>query len=130
MLSAERVWPPEIDILEVVGQQPELMVTTAHWSLPEGRRGHGGCRTRLPDAWNGFHLFGALWTPERIVWFIDRRPVAQIATPAGFDRPMYLLLNLAVGGSMVGRADADTPVPARYDIDWVAAWKLPEPAAR
>ncbi|WP_085314386.1 glycoside hydrolase family 16 protein [Derxia lacustris] len=125
LLAADRVWPPEIDILEVVGQQPELMVTTAHWSKADGKHGSSGCRTRLPDAWNSFHLFGALWTAERIVWFIDRVPVAQIATPAGFDKPMYLLLNLAVGGNMVGRADADTPVPAQFDVDWVAAWKLP-----
>jgi hypothetical protein len=38
---------------------------------------------------------------------------------------MYILLNLAVGGNMVGRADAETPLPARFDIDWVAAYTLP-----
>jgi len=125
LLPTERVWPPEIDVLEVVGQKPDLMVTTVHASdAPGGKHRGSGCRTHLPDATENFHLFGALWTPARITWYIDRRPVAEIATPAGFDRPMYLLLNLAVGGSMVGRADIYTPTPARFEIDWVAAWKL------
>jgi beta-glucanase (GH16 family) len=125
LLPADKSWPPEIDILEVVGQQADLMVTTTHWTGSDGKRQASGCRTSLPSASSAFHLFGALWTPERIVYYIDREPVAQLATPPGVDKPMYLLLNLAVGGNMVGRADDQTPLPASYDIDWVTAYTLP-----
>ena len=126
LLPADKSWPPEIDILEVVGQQAELMVTTTHWAGADGKRQASGCRTRLVDAATGFHLFGMLWTEQRIVWYFDREPVAQLATPPGVDKPMYMVLNLAVGGNMVGRADAETPLPASFDIDWVVAYTLPE----
>ena len=125
LLPANKHWPPEIDILEVVGQQGEVMVTTTHSVGPDGKRVAAGCRTTLPGANTGFHLFGALWTPQRIVYFFDRVPVAQLATPPGIDQPMYMLLNMAVGGNMVGRADDATPLPASFEIDWVAAWALP-----
>jgi beta-glucanase (GH16 family) len=125
LLPADKSWPPEIDILEVVGQQPDLMVTTTHWVGADGKHQSSGCRTRVADAATSFHLFGVLWTPERIVWYIDRDPVAQLTTPAGLDKPMYLLLNLAVGGKMVGPADDLTPIPASFEVDWVAAYTLP-----
>jgi beta-glucanase (GH16 family) len=51
--------------------------------------------------------------------------VAQLATPAGVDTPMYMLLNLAIGGGMAGPPDATTPFPSSFDIDWVAAYSLP-----
>jgi beta-glucanase (GH16 family) len=121
-------WPPELDVLEVVGGQPDLMVMTTHWKEGGvGPRRASGCRIRLPSATTSFHQFGALWEKERITYYIDRKPVAEIATPPGFDVPMYLLINLAIGGNMVGPADETTPLPARYEIDWVSAYKLDLP---
>ena len=125
LLGADKTWPPEIDVLEVVGGQPTLMVTTTHSADGAGGDVPSGCRTTLATATTTFHDFGALWTPERIVYYIDRVPVAQLATPAGVDKPMYMLLNLAIGGRMAGPPDATTPLPGSFDIDWVAAYSLP-----
>ena len=125
LLAADKKWPPEIDVLEVVGGQPTLMVTTTHSANAAGGDVPSGCRTRLADAATRFHDFGVLWTPERIVYYIDRVPVAQLATPAGVDKPMYMLLNLAIGGRMAGPPDATTPLPSSFDIDWVSAYSLP-----
>ena len=126
LIPADKKWPPEIDVLEVVGGQPTLMVTTTHAPNATGGDEHSACRTPLPDATTKFHNFGVLWTPERIVWYIDRVPVAQLATPAGVDKPMYMLLNLAIGGRMAGPPDATTPLPSSFDIDWVSAYSLPD----
>ena len=125
LLSADKKWPPEIDVLEVVGGQPTLMVTTTHSANAAGGDVPSGLRTTLADAATKFHNFGVLWTPERIVYYIDRVPVAQLATPAGVDKPMYMLLNLAIGGRMAGPPDASTPLPSSFDIDWVSAYSLP-----
>jgi len=125
LLAADKKWPPEIDVLEVVGGQPTLMVTTTHSANAAGGDVPSGCRTTLAGATTTFHNFGVLWTPERIVYYIDRLPVAQLATPAGVDTPMYMLLNLAIGGGMAGPPDATTPFPSSFDIDWVAAYSLP-----
>lgn len=129
LLPADKSWPPEIDIVEVVGQQADLIVTTTHAVGPTGARASSGCRTRFPESTTGFNRYGVLWTPERIVWYINRKPVTQMATPQGVDKPMYMLLNLAVGGNMVGKADDETPLPAVFAVDWVAAWALPAGAA-
>jgi beta-glucanase (GH16 family) len=125
MIAADKQWPPEIDVLEVVGGQPTQMVTTTHSANATGGDVPSGCRTTLADATTKFHNFGMLWTPERIVYYIDRVPVAQLATPAGVDKPMYMLLNLAIGGRMAGPPDATTPFPSSFEIDWVSAYSLP-----
>lgn len=125
LLDADKKWPPEIDVLEVVGGQSTQMVTTTHSADASGGDVASGCRTTLADATTAFHDFGVLWTPERIAYYIDRVPVAQLATPAGVDKPMYMLLNLAIGGRMAGSPDATTPLPSSFDIDWVAAYSLP-----
>ena len=125
LIAADKKWPPEIDVLEVVGGQPTLMVTTTHSADAAGGDVPSGCRTTLADATTKFHNFGVLWTPERIVYYIDRVPVAQLATPAGVDKPMYMLLNLAIGGRMAGSPDATTPLPSGFDVDWVSAYSLP-----
>lgn len=126
-------WPPELDILEVVGQQADKMVMTAHWKMNgTGAYQHSGCRVPFAEATKGFHTFGALWQPDRLTWYIDRKPVQVLKTPPGYDIPMYMLVNLAIGGKMVGVADADTPLPAAFEIDKIAAYQidgLPRPEA-
>jgi len=118
-------WPPELDILEVVGQQADKMVMTAHWKAGgTGAYQHSGCRVPFATATSGFHTFGALWQPDRLTWYIDRKPVQVLTTPPGYDIPMYMLVNLAIGGNMVGVADASTPLPASFDIDTISAYQI------
>lgn len=125
LLPDNKSWPPEIDVFEVVGHKPDVIVQTTHWKDPQsGARKVSSCRTRLAGATKGFHQYGVLWTAERLVYYIDRRPVAHFKTPPGLDQPMYMLMNLAVGGTMVGKADQDTPMPAVLAIEWVAAYQL------
>ena len=50
-----------------------------------------------------------LWQHERLVYFIDRKPVSDIRVPIGFDDPMYMIVNLAMGSKYfrgVGFVDA------------------------
>jgi beta-glucanase (GH16 family) len=129
LLPMDKSWPPEIDVFEVVGSEPEVIAQTTHWKDPQnGARRVSSCRTRLPGADTAFHQYGVLWTPERIVFYLDRLPVAHFQTPPGLDQPMYMLMNLAVGGTMVGPADADTPMPSALAIEWVAAYELEPPS--
>jgi beta-glucanase (GH16 family) len=41
-----------------------------------------------------------------------------------FDRPQYLLLNVAVGG-VLGGAVADQQLPASMEVDWVRVYQRP-----
>ena len=45
--------------------------------------------------------------------------------PAPFDEgnPMYMILNLSVGGKLSGEVDETTVFPAQYLVDYVRVYK-------
>ena len=45
--------------------------------------------------------------------------------PAPFDRPFYLVINLAVGGKFLGNPDKSTVFPAEMVIDYVRVYDKP-----
>jgi beta-glucanase (GH16 family) len=82
----------------------------------------------------GFHSYGAIWSTNMVQFYVDDpsnvflvRTVNDL--PAGFtwdfNRPFFLLLNLAVGGtgSWPGPADGNTPNPAVMTVDYVRWYK-------
>jgi len=81
----------------------------------------------VPDASSGFHDYGALWTPDRIVYFVDRKPVSDIKVPVGYDDPMYMIVNLAMGAKYfkgVGFVDARSPDTVEFQIDRISAYQI------
>ena len=121
LLPTDGSWPPEIDIFEVLGHDP----TTAYFSLHTTT---GPTTTKavslLPDLSTGFHTFGLDWQADRIRWYVDGNQVAEAATPADMHKPMYLLLNLAVGdtGSWPGKYDPSLPT-GHMLVDYVHVWQ-------
>ena len=124
LLPTDATWPPELDILEQIGG--EDVYQTVH-TAQDGAHEQTGFKIQVPGDTSGFHTYGALWTPDRIVWFVDGRQTATAPTPADMRKPMYLLLNLAIGGSMPGDPDDHTVWPARFSISYVHVYSL-EPA--
>ena len=119
LLPGDGSWPPEIDIVEVLGNSP----TTAYASLHSTVSGNSTMKIDyLPDLSIGFHTYGLSWQADTIRWFIDGNAVAAAATPADMQKPMYMLLNLAVGdaGSWPGQYDAGKP-DGHMLIDYVRA---------
>lgn len=123
LLPPEGKWPPEIDVFEVVGSDPTRLVVSAH-SGSSGKPVATSTAVAVPDTSLGFHDYGVLWTPDRLAWFFDGCRVAETATPADMHGPMYMLLNLAVGGSWAGNPDRNTPFPASLLVDRVRAFAL------
>jgi beta-glucanase (GH16 family) len=81
----------------------------------------------VPDASNSFHDYGVLWTQDRLVYFIDRKPVSDIKVPMGFDDPMYMIVNLAMGAKYfkgVGLVDAQSPVMVEFQIDRISVYQI------
>ncbi len=127
LLPSAGGWPPELDLLEQTGG--ETIYQTAH-TAASGRPSELDFTTRVRGAASGLHTYGVLWTPERLVWFVDRRQTAAAATPADMDQPMYLLINLAVGGDFAGSPSRTIRWPARFRIARVSAYRWPpEPVA-
>lgn len=125
MVNANRVWPPEIDIMEAPSHKGEVIQTTVHWPNATGGDAYSGCEHLMSGYSGDFHQYGVLWTPEKIVWYIDRVPVAQILTPPAVNQPMYMQLNLAVGGTWVGNVkNPSVTLPAEMVVDNVVAYSV------
>jgi beta-glucanase (GH16 family) len=58
-----------------------------------------------------------------VVWTSDGIVVKTYAGPGVPQVPMYVILNLAIGGDWPGAPDGTTPFPARYEIDCVRAYQ-------
>ncbi|HUC08215.1 MAG TPA: glycoside hydrolase family 16 protein, partial [Solirubrobacterales bacterium] len=103
-------WPAcgEIDVMEYRGQEPNVIQGSLHGPGYSA----GNARTQrftLPGAAGfdaAFHVFAVEWEPDQIRFYVDGT-LYEVTTstqlPAGtvwvFDHPVYLLLNLAVGGN-------------------------------
>lgn len=126
LLADDRSYPQELDVMEAPGHAPDKdkIIQTIHWVDADKQKKASGCRTLFPSFEKDFHYYGALWTPERIIYYLDRKPVGQIQTPPSFIYPMYMLVNLAVGGAWVGDAGPDRPMPVNFDVDNVSAYTM------
>jgi hypothetical protein len=71
-----------------------------------------------------FHTYAIEWSPNLIRWFLDGAEYHRV-TPANltgtwvFNKPHFLLLNVAVGGNWPGYPDASTQFPQQMLVDWV-----------
>ncbi len=68
-----------------------------------------------------------LWEQDRIIYLIDRQPVSDIRVPIGFDDPMYMIVNLAMGAKYfqgVGFVDGESPDTVRFEIDRISAYQI------
>ncbi|MEU4144922.1 glycoside hydrolase family 16 protein [Streptomyces parvulus] len=122
-------WPNsgEIDIMENVGFEPSTVHGTIHGPGYSGSGGIGAGYT-LPNGEafaDAFHTFAVDWAPDRITWSVDGN-VYQTRTPADlngnqwvFDKPFFLILNLAVGGYWPGDPDGSTTFPQQLVVDEV-----------
>jgi beta-glucanase (GH16 family) len=124
LLPADQVSKPEIDIMEVLGHETDRVHMNFHYTDSDGERARSKGEWKGKDVSDGFHVYAVNWTPDRITWYIDgeehRRYSNKTYIPS---EPMYLLMNLAVGGEWPGSPDAVTPFPSRFEIDYVRVWK-------
>jgi hypothetical protein len=128
LLADDGGWPPEIDVLEGRGPKRDNMVMTTPWRVPDTQRVFScGFDFTVADTLTAFHNYGALWRPDRITYFIDRKPASEIRVPVGFDDPMYMIVNLAMGSNHfpgVGFVDGQSPVMVEFEIDRISAYQI------
>jgi beta-glucanase (GH16 family) len=131
-------WPEsgEIDVMENFGSNPFKITGSIHgpWRTPHGYAlvSDGFSRVSLANA---FHVYGAIWSPNRITFTLDGRKYATV-TPASlargqqwvFNKPFFLILNLAVGGQWSG-SPGSTRFPESMVIDWVRVYRLARPGS-
>lgn len=110
----------EIDILEVNGKSPYVV----------GGYAHAPSRIFSPKTvlnqptGSQFHTYGIEWTPTGIQWLLDGQQYGYLPAWPGwpFNRPMVIILDLAIGGTFPGSPTPSTPFPAYMSVDWVRAY--------
>ncbi len=124
-------WPHngEIDIMEMIGSEPNVVHGTVHGPGYAGADGIGRpyalpSTARFAD---DFHVFAIEWEPEEIRWYVDdvlyhTLTTADVPGDWVYDHPFFLLLNLAVGGRWPGYPDDTTEFPQRLVVDYVRVY--------
>ncbi|HVG38425.1 MAG TPA: glycoside hydrolase family 16 protein [Pyrinomonadaceae bacterium] len=133
-------WPAcgEIDIMENIGREPAIVHGTIHGP------GHSGAKSisaqyslpnKAPFA-DDYHTYAVEWEPNALRFYVDgvlytTRTPADLPSGATwvYDRPFFLLLNVAVGGSWPGNPDATTIFPQTMKVDYVRVYRRAQTAA-
>ena len=128
-------WPGcgEMDFMENVpasgGLGPTKIRSTIHGPGYSGANGLGQDFTFMSGAVTTFHIYGAIWSPNMVQFYVDDpNNVFFIRTaddvPGGssqwvFNHPFINITDLAVGGNFPGNPDSTTPSPAVMLVDYI-----------
>lgn len=130
----EKAWWPEvgeIDLVEHVGMHPDLLFFTFH-TLARNHEKKNEIQASLtvPYLTNEYHVYRLDWTRDAVVLFFDGREVLRHRKTSDrmaewpFANPMYLILNVTVGGNWGGMKGVDDTVfPQRMLVDYVRLYK-------
>jgi beta-glucanase (GH16 family) len=121
LLPEDGSWPPELDVVEMRGQDPNTVNVTVH-SAEGGAHVMESTPVKVAST-AGFHTYGVLWDEDQIVWYFDDVAVAHADTPADMHDPMYMLVNLAIGGT-AGTPTDGLPNGSEFHIDYIHAYSL------
>ena len=120
MLPADYNDNYELDIFENLGRAPNTDQSFYHY----GPVLADGSFTPSNDLTANWHTYGMDWEPDHITWYLDGVAVHKFASPAAIiNRPMYLLMNLDVGGDWAGLVDATSPAQSTWQIDYLRVWQ-------
>lgn len=131
----------ELDIMEARGRLPGEVDGTIHYGKQWPNNKSTGASYKFPagESFETFHTYGVEWEPGEIRWYVDGQLYQTVndwysweqgqpdkyAYPAPFDRPFYMIMNLAVGGMYDGNRLPDPSVlPARMEVDYVRVYEL------
>ena len=120
-------WPycGEIDVMEQINADSRCY-GTVHWD----NNGHAQYGNSIATAPNVYHVYSIEWTPTYIRWFVDGTKYHEIDITNGtggteeFQKPFFLLLNLAVGGNWPGQTVDESKLPATMNVDYVRVYQL------
>lgn len=126
-------WPAcgEIDIMENVGLDPDRVHGNIHTTAYNHVKKTGkGASLIVSKPYDEFHVYAIEWFPDRIDFFVDDRNYFTFKNEGRgvdvwpYDRPQYLILNIAVGGSWGGQQGIDDTIfPQQMQIDYVRVYE-------
>jgi len=139
MLPTEEVyggWPQsgEIDIMEMVGHEPETVHGTVHFGDPWPDNQNKGEPYSLESGIfaDNYHVFSIEWEQNKIEFFVDGNlffTVTQNTDPLSsytypFNEKFHMIMNIAVGGNWPGNPDSTTEFPQTMSVDYVRVYQF------
>lgn len=134
MMSEDmKKWPDdgELDIMEHVGYHQGYIHASVHTKKYNHIMQTQKTDTLfVKDASEKFHVYKADWSPEKIEVYVDdqkyftyeNKEKSYGAWP--FDKPYFIILNLAIGGFWGGKEGIDEKIfPQRFEIDYVRVYQ-------
>lgn len=130
LLPVSGQWDAEIDAVEWLGRDPLHYYASSMGQSSSGPTSdprHVGRQVfqnkiAIPNPSADFHLYGVDVGPEKLRFYFDRTLVALHPTRETDKQPMYLVANLAVGGSWGGGNPIRTG-PWTMEIAAITAWQ-------
>jgi len=121
MIPHHHRWPPEFDILELLGDSANV----ARFNYWYGDGTQSPSKYTGPDFSADWHIFGMYWGSDAIRYYVDGEEQGEAFTDTAniTDVPEYFVANLAVGGNWPGAPNAATVFPNYYEIDYVRIWQ-------
>jgi beta-glucanase (GH16 family) len=114
----------EIDVLEYYGVGPDVYHSTVHvWPKVAGLKKqtyHLQHKVPYGSLYEDFHTYGVSVEPDTTIFYLDRKEMGRIKTPPEHHRPMFILLNLALGS---GWPIDQTINPSYMHVDYVRAYR-------
>lgn len=127
-------WPlcGEIDIMEHVGYDPDTIVGSVHTTTYNHVKGTQKTkRIGIKNPYTEFHTYSIEWNTDKMTFFLDDKSYLTVTNDHKtdkewpFDKPQYLLLNLAIGGNWGGtKGIDDTIFPATLEVDYVRVYQF------
>jgi len=134
-------WPAcgEIDIMENIGKEPAIVHGSIHGPGFIGGTGLEANYTLPPKQRfaDDFHVFAIEWDLDSVSFYVDHdryvrrtRADLQPGWKWVFDKPFFLLLNVAVGGDWPGNPDSTTVFPQTMLVDYVRVYERSDTAKK
>jgi hypothetical protein len=132
LVAENQIWPPEIDIFEVLGTDTSHLHFSVHTTDASLAQGHSSAaitsKLAVPDLSEGYHVIGMNWTAQRITLYVDGAWFAEYDTPSDMHQKMYVILHMDVGSASSGNwpgAPTDPSVfPASMLIDYLRVFEV------
>ncbi len=118
LLPADGSWPPELDAMEIVGNNPSTLVMTTHSKT----NGTNPLWADIPNSSQGFHTYGVDWEPDKVTWYFDGNAVKQANTPADMNKPLYMVLSTQTGTSGSWAGAPNPGQSSAMEVNYVRAY--------
>jgi hypothetical protein len=122
----------EIDILELLGDDPSTMFMTYHYAgrdqsypVNQGKFNNGACPVK--NYATQFVRMGVDWQPDHIAWYIDGKKCAQFTDKAQIENgPMQLILHMMVDNDWQRRWNVglkDPTLVRQLEVDYIRVYQ-------